>query len=157
MKRLFLALFVLAMCGIGRTFADEPLPRFDAFPVENVFNGQPAKVKIISARDRKFATRLRQLSGQKPNYAGHYTLASWGCGASCIMTVAIDAKTGGVIWLPFTVCCWDVDVNEPIEFRRDSSLIVVHGSRNETGGGTYYYRLEGSEFVLVKAVEKTAS
>jgi hypothetical protein len=54
------------------------------------------------------------------------------------------------------VCCWDVDVQEPIEFRRDSRLLVVRGSRNEAGNGTYYYVLEKDDFKLVKAVEKAA-
>jgi len=157
MKKLFVAVFFLLACAIGRSYADEQVPRFDDFPVKEAFKGKPAKVKIVSPQDHKFATRLRELSGQLPNFAGHYTLASWGCGSSCIQTVAIDAKTGNVVWLPFTVCCWDVDINEPIEFKRNSSLIVVHGSRNEAGGGVYYYRLEQSGFVLVKAVEKAAS
>jgi hypothetical protein len=73
-----------------------------------------------------------------------------------VSSVVIDAKTGRVTWLPFTVCCWDVDVQEPIEFRRDSRLLVVHGSRNEEGGGTYYYALDKDSFKLVKAVEKAA-
>lgn len=157
MKNLIFAFLALLAFSIGQSYADERTPQFDDFPVKNTFKGKPAKIKIVSAQDRKFATRLHQLGGQKPNFAGHYTLASWGCGASCIQTVAIDAKTGSVVWLPFTVCCWDVDVSDPIEFKRDSSLIVVHGSRNEAGGGVYYYRLDASGFALVKAVEKTAS
>lgn len=156
MKKLFTALLMLLACFVGRSYAGEQAPRFDDFPVKDVFKGKPAKVKITSPKDREFSTRLHEISGQKPNFAGHYTLASWGCGSSCIQTVAIDARTGRVVWLPFTVCCWDVDVNEPIEFTRNSSLIVVHGSRNEAGGGVYYYRLGASGFVLVKAIEKTA-
>lgn len=156
MKKLFIALLMLLACAASQSYAAEQVPQFDDFPVKDVFKGKPAKVKIVSPQDRKFSTRLHELNGKEPNFAGHYTLASWGCGSSCIQTVAIDAKTGNVVWLPFTVCCWDVDVNEPIEFKRNSSLIVVHGSRNEAGGGEYYYRLDGSAFVLVKAVEKAA-
>lgn len=149
--------FVSAICCVGAArAADVNVPRFEDFAVSDTFTGKAAKVRLVSADDKEYATRIREASHQRPNFAGHYVLASWGCGASCVSSVAIDAKTGHVAWLPFTVCCWDVDVKEPIESRRDSRLIVVHGSRNETGSGTYYYVLDKGGFKLVKAVEKTA-
>ncbi|KAE8758700.1 MULTISPECIES: hypothetical protein [Paraburkholderia] len=157
MKKFLLMGFVSAMCWMCvAQAADAGVPRFEDFAVSDTFAGKAAKVRLVSADDKEYATRIREASRQKPNFAGHYVLASWGCGASCVSTVAIDAKTGRVTWLPFTVCCWDVDVQEPIEFRRDSRLLVVHGSRNEAGSGTYYYALDKDEFKLVKAVEKAA-
>jgi opacity protein-like surface antigen len=157
MKKFLLMGFVSAMCWLGvAQAADVGAPRFEDFAVTDTFVGKAAKVRLVSADDKEYATRIREASRQKPNFAGHYVLASWGCGASCVSNVAIDAKTGRVTWLPFTVCCWDVDVQEPIEFRRDSRLLVVHGSRNEAGNGTFYYVLEKEDFKLVKAVEKAA-
>ena len=157
MKKFLLMGFVSAMCWMGVAQADDAgVPRFEDFAVSDTFAGKAAKVRLVSADDKEYATRIREAGRQKPNFAGHYVLASWGCGASCVSTVAIDAKTGRVTWLPFTVCCWDVDVQEPIEFRRDSRLLVVHGSRNEKGSGTYYYALDKDKFKLVKAVEKAA-
>jgi hypothetical protein len=150
-KLLFLCLLLLANVTVTR--ADTRTPGFADFPVADIYSGRPAKVRLVSPQDRQFATRIREAGRQKVNFAGHFILANWGCGASCLMTVVIDAKTGTVVWLPFTVCCWDADVDEPIAFRRDSRLIVVHGSRNETGGGTYYYVFERGQFVLLKAVE----
>ena len=157
MKKFLLMGVVSAVCWMGVAQAvDAGVPRFEDFAVSNTFAGKAAKVRLVSADDKEYATRIREASRQKPNFAGHYVLASWGCGASCVSSVAIDAKTGRVTWLPFTVCCWDVHVQGPIEFRRDSRLLVVHGSRNEAGGGTYYYALDKDEFKLVKAVEKAA-
>lgn len=130
-------------------------PRFEDFPAA-VYHGKSARVRLVTKEDHDFRTRLTALSGQKPNFAGHYTLASWGCGASCVMTVAVDVRTGNVTWLPFTVCCWDIDVDEPIQFKPNSRLVMIQGSRNENGGGTYYYALEKNGFVLVKAIEKPA-
>lgn len=154
MRKFLWMLTLSVLCSGGIAYADTAAPRFEDYAAKDSLSGKPAKVRIVSAEDRKYAARLREVSRQKPNFAGHYVLASWGCGASCISTVAIDAADGHVTWLPFTVCCWDVDVTEPIEFRRDSRLIVVRGSRNESGGGTYYYALDKSGFDLVKAVEK---
>lgn len=68
------------------------------------------------------------------------------------MAAAIDAKTGVVSWLPFTVCCWDIQVTEPLEFRPDSRLLIVHGSRNEQGAGSdvHFYDFQGAQFRLLQ-------
>ncbi|WDD92209.1 hypothetical protein Bsp3421_002197 [Burkholderia sp. FERM BP-3421] len=157
MKKHLLVALALGMCAFGRVYADAQLPSFDAYPVADGFKGRVAKVRIQSSKDREFATRLREVTHGKPNFAGHYILSSWGCGASCVTTVAVDAKTGQTTWLPFTLCCWAPEIDVPIEFRANSRLLILHGSRNETGSGTYYYQLGGSGFELVKAVEVGAS
>lgn len=123
-------------------------PRFEDYPASS-FSGRTAKVHLEVAKSRQYATMLRDASRRKPNFAGHYVLASWGCGASCTMAAAIDAKTGGVTWLPFTVCCWEPNILEPLEFRPNSSLLIVHGSRDEQGSGVHYYNFDGRQFVEV--------
>ncbi|CAN7254543.1 hypothetical protein LJR230_000964 [Trinickia sp. LjRoot230] len=155
MTKFFFYAVLLAMFGVSNAYADTSMPKFEDFPAQ-VYHGKIASVRIASAQDREFRSRLRESSGQKPNFAGHYSLASWGCGASCVMTVAIDAQTGRTTWLPFTVCCWATDVDEPIKFKADSRLVEITGARNETGGGTYYYVIDKKGFVLVKAVEAAA-
>ncbi|TWI63667.1 hypothetical protein IP91_03639 [Pseudoduganella lurida] len=81
------------------------------------------------------------------NFAGRFVLTTIGCGASCVLTAALDKQTGAVTWLPFTICCWDLAISEPLEFRRDSALLIVHGQRNEEGGaGPHYYRINGGQF-----------
>lgn len=64
------------------------------------------------------------------------------------MAASVDARTGNVTWLPFTVCCWSTNIAEPLEFRADSRLLIVHGSRNETGPGkaVHYYTFDGKKF-----------
>ena len=60
----------------------------------------------------------------------------------------IDTRSGKVIWLPFTVCCGNTD--NPVEFRPDSALLIVHGMRDEQApGGTFYYAFEEGKFRLV--------
>jgi hypothetical protein len=109
-------------------------PRFDDYASSH-YEGRVRKVLIRDGRSREFATLLRANEGRRANFAGHIVLASWGCGASCVMGAAIDARTGDVHWLPFTVSNWSSDVTQPLEFRRDSRLLVVHGSRDDHGTG----------------------
>ena len=70
------------------------------------------------------------------------------------MGAALDAKTGNVSWIPFTLCCWPLEVENPLNFRVDSKLIVFTGSRGEQGQGVYYYKFDSGKFVLLKAIEK---
>jgi hypothetical protein len=153
MRKILLICAIFGGLIVTGARAGNGTPGFTQFPVAGTFSGAPKAVRLVSRNDRKFATRLREAGRQKPNFAGHYALASWGCGASCLMVAAIDARTGNVTWLPFTVCCWATDVREPVEFRLHSRLLIVQGSRDESGGGDYYYALDNGKFVLVKAVE----
>jgi len=124
-------------------------PRFENFPATGS-TGRTGKVQLVDAKSREFASVLRNAARRKPNFAGHYVLASWGCGASCTMSAAIDAKTGAVTWLPFTVCCWEANIQEPLEFRRNSHLLIVHGSRDEQGSGIHYYKFDGRQFSQIE-------
>jgi hypothetical protein len=63
------------------------------------------------------------------------------------LTAVLDAKTGQVAWLPFTLCCWADDVREPVQFRRDSDLILVSGRRDEGEDGHYAVRFVDGRFI----------
>jgi hypothetical protein len=149
----FLLLFSLFLSA-AQTAA--PLPKFEDYRVTQRFEGKNAKTVLRTRADRQFRTRLREASQEKVNFAGHYVLSVWGCGGGCLMGLVIDARSGRVDWIPFNLCCWPLDVEEPLDFRLDSRLIVFTGSRNEKGQGIYYYKFERNRFVLLHAVEKSA-
>lgn len=125
-------------------------PRFEDFPAA-LYSERHAIVHIKGQKSQLYAARLRMASQAPVNFAGRYTLSIWGCGASCVMGAAIDAKTGQVSWLPFTVCCWNPEITEPLEYRRDSRLLIVHGSLDEQGaaGAAHYYDFDGRRFVPI--------
>jgi hypothetical protein len=138
-------------------FGDEPpkkaKPDFESYSVSEQWQGKNASL-VLSRQDRMYRSRLKIGAQQKANFAGHYILTLWGCGASCRMGAAIDAKTGLVHWLPGTVCCWDYSIEndpalgDPVLFRLDSDLLVLSGLINETGiNGTHYFRFQNGKFV----------
>lgn len=137
---------------VASTPAKAAIPQFRDHPAER-FTGRRAPLQLTKT-DMVFRTRLREAFAQPPNFAGHHVLALWGCGTSCLMGAAVDLQTGGVIWLPASICCWPADVDDkfkPVEFRLESKLIVLSGLRNEKEGdqGAHFYRLEGGRFVHV--------
>ena len=121
-------------------------PRFEDYPARVEQIRKAAPIRLSTKETRRYATQLREAAHNPPDFAGHYILAKWGCGASCVMAAAIDAKTGNVTLLPFTVSNWPLNVTEPLTYKPDSRLLLVQGSRNEKGSGSSAYEFTGHSF-----------
>ena len=126
-------------------------PKFGDYSSE-IYSGQRAKVNLITDFDKNFKTRIRKTQAEPINFAGEYILATWGCGMDCLMGVAVSARTGQVIELPGTACCWK-SAGEKIIFKKNSRLLVLAGLINETGQhGAHFYELKNNEFFHVKTI-----
>ena len=145
--------------SVSGTAIGQAVPHFKDYPAGEIYKGATAPL-VLTKDDLTFKTRLREAAkNEKPNFAGHYILTIWGCGAECLMGAAIDAKTGRVYWWNFSLCCWDSGTDDnfnPIEFRPDSRLIVFSGLRDEKDGdnGAHFYRFDDGRFVHIRSVLK---
>lgn len=101
---------------------------------------------------------IREGAREAPNFAGHFTIVEWGCGGGCVQFAIVDARTGAVFMPPFYVGPRPLvegqteESEEPLRYRVDSKLLIVSGSRNEKGEGTYYYKWDGRRLTLIKTV-----
>jgi hypothetical protein len=95
-------------------------PRFEDYPVKEVFKGEPAWPVLESPEERKFEAVLgegvirgwgvfdgatgKEFRRAGPNFAGLYVLVSFGCGepalTGCSSAAIVDAKTGRVYQAP---------------------------------------------------------
>jgi hypothetical protein len=141
-------------------------PAFADYVADN-FQGRSASVDLAShPLASRFRTRLREAADRGPNFAGHYTIASWGCGSGCFQHAIVDARNGRVFFPPQVQFVEVMRVAEPehlsVEdvlrryFRRDSALFIVVG-RPLTGEpldgkdeGIFYYRWTGTALRLVR-------
>ena len=135
-------------------------PHFKDYQVIEKHVGKNAPL-VLPRNARMFRTRLKEAAKQKPNFAGHYILTTWGCGMECLMGALIDAKTGKIYQMPFTICCWGADVDddfEPIQFRTDSNLIIFSGARDEKEGdnGKHFYKFDRHRFVPITSIFRSA-
>lgn len=151
-------LVLLLLGGIDAAHAASSY-RFEEFRTPAVYHGQVAPPVLRNAQDKRFRTMIRNAAAsEKINFAGHYVLSAFGCGGGCLQIFALDARSGEVSWLPFTVS-WAVEDKlfdteiMPLDYRIDSNLVVVAGSRDEHGHGTYYYVFEQGRFRLLDARE----
>jgi hypothetical protein len=126
--------------------------QFSDYEVAKVYKGKPAPV-ILTRSNRRWRTRLREGAEDGPNFAGHYTIAIWGCGSSCSSVAIIDAATGQVqfpglnpVGIPFQKSRSGREY-EGLVYRLDSSLLIVDGCPREEDSnpppcGTYYYLMK---------------
>lgn len=135
--------------------AEPGVPKFTDYSVPELYSGSSASVVLAGDFDREFRTRILATSSQPVNFAGEYSLSLWGCGADCLMGVAVSKRTGKVVWLPGTICCWRGE-GERVMYRADSSLIVLAGIVGEDSfHGAHFFSLIGSEFVHLQSVPVT--
>lgn len=99
----------------GQVLADQADFKAYAVPVQNVvLQGS------LSGANDQIRQRLAWVKAkkQKPNFAGHYVLDSFGCGTGCMATAIVDLRTGVVYRAPF---------HEPTygerSYRADSRLV----------------------------------
>lgn len=94
------ALFLTCIVVSAATYAVSPLPDFSKYPIPEaeLFKGTPAPVDLSSYKGAKtYKTKLQEGEKEGPNFAGHYTVVSFGCGTQCQDNWLIDAKTGKVL------------------------------------------------------------
>ncbi|HEY6096042.1 MAG TPA: hypothetical protein VIU93_13920 [Gallionellaceae bacterium] len=144
-------------------------PRFESYPAR-LYTGKNAKPDLHSdPATRMFRTRIRERSKEKPNFAGHYILATWGCGTSCTQLSIIDVRTGKVFHPPGVTYNDATNVHHElleggdlwhasgaVKFRPDSRLLVLIGMPEEDTArrGISYYVWNGTQLSLVRFVHK---
>jgi hypothetical protein len=141
---------------------DGPLPKFEDFKVAEVFQGVPAVPILTTPRQRLYRTMIRIGAKSRFTFAGHFKIAGWGCGSSCMGFAIVDSKTGQVFDTPFEYYEWnDLVLNrgydkdygptmENISLRSDSKLLIIRGCPEEKNCGTYYYEWTSSQLKLLR-------
>ena len=62
------------------------------------YTGEPVPVNFESNPDAKlFRTTITNQVEEGANFAGHYTVATWGCGTSCTGYAIVDVMTGNIV------------------------------------------------------------
>ncbi|WP_052732269.1 hypothetical protein [Hymenobacter terrenus] len=134
-------------------------PQFSNYPVAERYHGRQAAPKLVRGTAAwLFRTRIREAAQGKPNFAGHYIAATWGCGAECLSSAIIDVKTGTVYFNDVSTCCWfsapaatPTEDFEPIRFRLNSRLIIFTGLLGEAGrNGAHYFRFEHGRLIAIR-------
>src|SRR5689334_16959216 len=87
---------VICICCSAQAVKRQGTPRYEDYAVAKTYKGKPALPLINNSQARAFRTRLREGAAKGPNFAGHYTIVTWGCGTGCQQMAVVDAQTGRV-------------------------------------------------------------
>jgi hypothetical protein len=162
MKALLLAVLLLLFTTVSHA-QKKALPAFDQFGVDEIFKDKPAPPKITGSH-QWFRTMIRRAAAKGPNFAGHYTIATWGCGTGCVSMAIIDAKDGSVYDGPFNDLGWGISLKyegryssmsnsfEPLSYRIDSRLLIVRGCPEDENCASYFYEWVDSRFKLLRKI-----
>src|SRR5437868_2812690 len=140
---LAMPLFVRLAVSVSAQESGRRPPRFEDYPVKAIFKGQPANPVLSTPEQRLYRTRIREGAAKGrgvgkgswkyaedtpgPNFAGHYVVIRWGCGADCLMMAVVDAETGKVYAPPMSGVGTELEVpmdimsDKEIDFRLDTS------------------------------------
>jgi hypothetical protein len=176
---------VLLVCALATPAwaqsANRPLPRFEDYPVKQIYKGVPAAPKIITSAQRKYRTRIREgvekgwgvyQDGKEqhhpgPNFAGKMVVVQWGCGAPCLMVAMVDGESGEVYLPPLSVDNtfalplfvpgrYSVSSNPELSFRQDSRLLIMKAtpdwSKENHHSYTYYFLWQNNLWSLIRQV-----
>ena len=129
--------------------------KFSDYAETRVFRGTPAHPVLTTSRQRTFRSKIRQAAAKGPNFAGHFTIAEWGCGSGCISVAIVDSITGRTFDPPFkSVSLPFVEGGRDYQglvYERQSRLLILDGcpEEQEEKCGTYYYELEKGKLKLL--------
>ncbi len=134
MIRLAFALVLLALAQPA--FAQNRAPRFADYPEKDVVHTQVVRLPLTKETEEDdYKLRRYDSIGEnnKANFAGRYFLVVWGCGSACVNAAIVEAATGKIIAIPFSISGWrrTHDNFAAVEFRHNSRLIVFNGALNE--------------------------
>lgn len=104
MKGIQSGLFVVAcLAGAVAAHADERF-KFEAYPASAVSSKPLSLIDWKSnpavAKDWKSKDAVERVKGNKPDFAGHFIVTQFGCGAGCTVTLFVDANDGKIYKSP---------------------------------------------------------
>jgi hypothetical protein len=158
------------------------LPKFEDYPVKEVFRRTPHPPVLGTPEQQLYRTRIREgveegsgvwINGEwgkeqgkpGPNFAGHYVVIVWGCGAGCIRMAISNAETGAVcdppvsaggLALPMLMFPASVGRAPELEYRVNSRLMIIkatpHWERNDAVSYAFYFLWRGEHWTLLRRV-----
>ncbi len=156
--------FIFLMVFSFNAFAQKT-PSFKQYS-SSIEKAKARKIDFSShQRARTFRTNLTNALKDGVNFAGHYILATWGCGTNCNESAIIDARNGKVFFpkelegAGFGFCELS-DETEPLVYKSNSRLLVLSGFKGgdleseKTPCGIYYFEWTGTSLKKVGFVKK---
>lgn len=98
LKYILFAVLLLGISNLSANYTLENLPNPGDFSVHRPPTFSPKKIQnLLLPLNKDIITTLQDQYNQGPNFAGHYTIVSLGCGDDCQALWIFNSKTGDLI------------------------------------------------------------
>jgi len=105
------------------------LPTFEKYLVEKEKFFVPAPLDLASNLiGAQFKTKISEGYTNQPNFAGKYTIVSWGCGTDCFGWVIVNNATGKIFGDYMTEKLLNGGSSYGISFDIKSNLLIINPS-----------------------------
>jgi len=111
----------MILLGTSSSRANTSLPDFYQHPINESeqFTGVPETVDLSSYKGaQKYRTKLKEGARKGPNFAGHYTIVTIGCGTECQENWLIDTQTGKILTRIHSMI--------GLKYQLDSALMIIN-------------------------------
>jgi hypothetical protein len=131
-KALVVLMSIVAVCSVAAYLymqhatapREDMRPQFANYPAGTVYRERPAVVDFSSwPAAEQFRTRIEAGASEGANFAGHYTVVTWGCGTSCQNSAIIDTTTGRIV-------VYGIISSFGLGFRPESRLLITNPAEN---------------------------
>lgn len=143
--------FVLAGNGGPLPANVNQVIEFEQYSVE-INNATLSKRPVLSTKlAKQYKTVITNAMPEPVNFAGQYRVVTWGCGTDCRGFAIINKVSGVTYTLPDVEFVAGVMGNEEarLQFKADSRLFIITGSKNDENEGKFYYLWSGKELKLL--------
>lgn len=129
---------------------------FKDFANVESFTGTPAPVLFATWKEAaNFKTAITEGAKLGPNFAGHYTVITWGCGSGCQSSAVVNAKTGHIV-------AFGISSQVGLGYSKESRLLIVNPKERvlreqnllPEGLETDYYELKDDVLVYLLSEQK---
>ncbi|MDD5675181.1 MAG: hypothetical protein PHC61_13515 [Chitinivibrionales bacterium] len=124
-RETYAAVTFKAVAEIPVVFTEAADPRkcpdigFNDYAVDEVYKGKIAPVDFKGSRlAGQFRAMIKQQVKKGPNFAGHYTITTGDCGASCGLSAIVDDKTGKIV-------AFDINSTKGLRYTINSRLLIT--------------------------------
>ena len=163
MKMLYALILLISTSLVS---AQNLMPKFRDYAVDKIYHGKIHPL-VLDSFGKSFKTRLREaISYGKPDFAGHYIVARWGCGSSgCNTGAVIDVETGRAYPFPFAMSGVfplkpefekNGEDGQELVYKLNSRLIMFAGNldtdQGDGGDKIEFYEFTNNKFVFVKSM-----
>lgn len=125
--------------------------KFEQYPIGVVERGVNKKPILSTKLAKQYKTVITAAMAQPVNFAGQYRVVTWGCGTDCRGFAIINKMSGATYTMPGVEYIAGVMGNDEdrLEFKADSRLFIITGSKNDQIEGKFYYLWDGKKLKLL--------